>query len=111
MKAIFTIILTAIIFNTASANNIGGLKIGSAGKSTIEAKYTSNINTIADVTITNKAGEVIKTQKVNVLKGENTITLLDVSILAEGTYTVTLSSNNYTTYTQFVNFNMDQQTL
>jgi Fe2+ transport system protein B len=111
MKTLFTIILSAIIFTTASANNFEGIKVGTTGKSSIEAKFSSAKATTATITITNQAGVVVNTQNVTITKGNNTVSLLDVTTLAEGTYTITLTSDNNTVSTKFVNFKMDEQAL
>jgi Fe2+ transport system protein B len=111
MKALFTIILSALIFTTASANNFEGIKIGTTGKSSIEAKFTSKKATTATITITNQAGVVVNTQNVTLTKGDNNIALVDVTTLAEGTYTITLVVDNNSVSTKFVNFKMDEQAL
>ena len=104
MKTLFTIILSALIFTTASANNFEGIKIGTTGKSSIEAKFSSAKATTAIITITNQAGVVINTQNVTLVKGNNAVSLLDVATLEDGTYTVSLIANGTTTRTSFVNF-------
>jgi hypothetical protein len=104
MKTLFTIILSALIFTTASANNFEGIKIGTTGKSSIEAKFTSAKATTATITITNQAGVVVNTQNVTLVKGANSVALLDVTTLEEGTYTISLIANGTTTTTTFVNF-------
>jgi hypothetical protein len=104
MKTLFTIILSALIFTTASANNFEGIKIGTTGKSSIEAKFTSAKATTATITITNQAGVVVNTQNVTLVKGANTVSLLDVTTLEEGTYTISLIANGTTTTTTFINF-------
>ncbi len=104
MKTLFTIILSALIFTTASANNFEGIKIGTTGKSSIEAKFASAKATTATVTITNQAGVVVNTQNVTLVKGANSIALLDVTTLEEGTYTISIIANGTTTTTTFVNF-------
>jgi hypothetical protein len=104
MKTLFTIILSALIFTTASANNFEGIKIGTTGKSSIEAKFSSAKATAATITITNQAGVVVNTQNVTLVKGDNTVSLLDVTTLEEGTYTISLIANGTTTTTKFVNF-------
>jgi methionine-rich copper-binding protein CopC len=104
MKTLFTIILSALIFTTASANNFEGIKIGTTGKSSIEAKFSSVKATTATITITNQAGVVVNTQNVTLVKGNNTVSLLDVTTLEEGAYTISLISNGTTTTTTFVNF-------
>jgi hypothetical protein len=111
MKALFTIILSALIFTTASANNFEGIKIGTTGKSSIEAKFTSKKATTATITITNQVGVVVNTQNVTLTKGDNNIALVDVTTLAEGTYTITLVVDNNSVSTKFVNFKMDEQAL
>jgi hypothetical protein len=107
MKALFTIILSTLIIATASASNFEGIKIGTAGKSAIVAKYSSNKATTAVVSITNQAGEVVNTQNVTLIKGDNSIALVDVTTLAEGTFTISLVANGKTVTTEFVNFKMD----
>jgi hypothetical protein len=104
MKTLFTIILSALIFTTASANNFEGIKIGTTGKSSIEAKFSSAKATTATITITNQAGVVVNTQNVTLVKGNNVVALLDVTTLEEGTYTISLIANGTTTTTTFVNF-------
>jgi hypothetical protein len=104
MKTLFTIILSALIFTTASANNFEGIKIGTTGKSSIEAKFSSAKATTATITITNQAGVVVNTQNVTIVKGNNAVALLDVTTLEEGTYTISLIANGTTTTTTFVNF-------
>jgi hypothetical protein len=104
MKTLFTIILSALIFTTASANNFEGIKIGTTGKSSIEAKFSSAKATTATITITNQAGVVVNTQNVTIVKGNNAVALLDVTTLEEGTYTISLIANGTTTTTKFVNF-------
>jgi hypothetical protein len=104
MKTLFTIILSALIFTTASAKNFEGIKIGTTGKSSIEAKFSSAKATTATITITNQAGVVVNTQNVTLVKGNNAVALLDVTTLEEGTYTISLIANGTTTTTTFVNF-------
>jgi hypothetical protein len=104
MKTLFTIILSALIFTTASANNIEGIKVGTTGKSSIEAKFSSAKATTATITITNQAGVIVNNQSVTLVKGNNTVSLLDVTTLEEGTYTISLIANGTTTTTKFVNF-------
>jgi Fe2+ transport system protein B len=111
MKALFTSIVAILIFATASASNFDGIKVGTTGKSSIEAKFTSEKATTATITITNQAGVVVKTQNVTLTKGNNNIALVDVATLAEGTFTITLVSDNNTVSTKFVNFKMDEQAL
>ncbi len=111
MKTLFTIILSALIFTTASANNFEGIKIGTTGKSSIEAKFSSLKATTAVITITNEAGVVVNNQNITLIKGGNNITLVDVATLAEGTYTITLTTNNNSVSTKFINFKMDEQAL
>lgn len=107
MKALFTIIFSIAIFATASASNFEGIKIGTTGKSSIEAKYASHKATTATVTILNQAGVVINTLNVNLTKGANNISLVDAATLAEGTFTISLVANGKTVTTEFVNFKMD----
>jgi Fe2+ transport system protein B len=111
MKTLFTIILSVLIFTTASANNFEGIKIGTTGKSSIEAKFSAIKATTATITITNQAGMTVNNQKVTLIKGDNNIALVDVAILAEGTYTITLTTDNKSVSTKFVNFKMDEQAL
>jgi hypothetical protein len=111
MKTLFTIILSLSIFTTASANNFEGIKIGTTGKSSIEAKFSAIKATTATITITNQAGIIINNQNVTLIKGDNNITLVDVATLAEGTYIITLTTNNNSISTKFVNFKMDEQAL
>jgi methionine-rich copper-binding protein CopC len=104
MKTLFTIILSVLIFTSASANNFEGIKIGTSGKSSIVAKFSSEKATNATITITNQAGLVVNTQNVTLVKGNNTVSLLDVTTLEDGTYTISLISNGTITTTKFVNF-------
>jgi hypothetical protein len=104
MKTLFTIILSALIFTTASANNFEGIKIGTTGKSSIVAKFSSAKAITATITITNQAGTVVNTQNVTLVKGNNSVSLLDVTTLEEGTYTISLIANGKTTTTTFINF-------
>jgi PKD repeat protein len=107
MKALFTIILSISIFATATASNFEGIKIGSTGKSSIEAKFSSKKATTATVTITNQAGVVINTLNVTLSKGTNNIALVDVTTLEEGTFTISIVANGKTVTTEFINFKMD----
>jgi hypothetical protein len=111
MKTLFTIILSAFIFTAASANNFEGIKVGTTGTSSIEARFVATKATTATVTITNATGVVVKTQTVSLVKGNNSIALVDVTTLAEGTFTITLATDNTTTSTKFVNFKMNEQAL
>lgn len=104
MKTLFTSIVAILIFATASATNFEGIKIGTTGKSSIEAKFTSKKATTAIITITNQTGVVISTFNVTLVKGDNTISLLDVSLIEEGTYTISLTSDGTTSSTKFINF-------
>jgi hypothetical protein len=111
MKTLITSIVAMFIFATATASNFEGIKIATTGKSTINAKFSSDKATTATISITNKAGVVVNTQNVTIAKGDNSIVLLDVATLAEGNYTVTLVSNGNTTTTSFLNFVSDAQGL
>jgi biopolymer transport protein ExbD len=110
MKSLLTI-LSIFIISTSFANNFEGIQIGSTGKSQIEAKYVSKKATTAVITITNQAGVVVNTMNVTLAKGNNKISLVDVTTLGEGTYTVSLVANNTTTTAKFVNFKMDNEAL
>ncbi len=111
MKTLITSILAMFIFASATASNFEGIKIGTTGKSVINAKFSSDKATTATFTITTQAGVVVKTQSITLAKGNNTINLLDVTTLAEGNYTLTLVSNGTTATTSFVNFASDAQGL
>jgi hypothetical protein len=104
MKALITTILCILIITTSFASNFEGIKIGTTGKSNIEAKYTATKATAAKVTITNQAGIVINTINVTLTKGDNNIALVDVTTLEEGTFTISLMENGNTTTTTFVNY-------
>jgi biopolymer transport protein ExbD len=110
MKTLLTI-LSIFIISTSFANNFKGIQIGSTGKSQIEAKYVSKKATTAVITITNQAGVIGNTLNVTLTKGNNNISLVDVTTLGEGTYIVSLTANNKTTTAKFVNFKMDEQVL
>lgn len=104
MKALFTFIIAVLIFTTASASNFEGIKIATSGKSSIEAKFISKKSIAAVITITNETGKVVTTLNIITVIGNNTIALLDVTTLNEGTYTITLVSDGNTSTTKFVNF-------
>ncbi len=104
MKALFTLIIAVLIFNTATASNFEGIKIATSGKSSIEAKFISKKAAAATIIITNKAGKVVNTLNFITVKGNNTISLLDVTTLNEGTYTITLVNDGTTSASKFVNF-------
>ena len=111
MKALLTIFLSIFLLASATANSQDGIKIGTNGKSSVSVKFISKKITTATITITNEAGVTVSTQKVDVVKGDNNITLADVSKLAEGTFTIALTANGKTETTKFVNFKMDEQAL
>jgi hypothetical protein len=107
MKALFTILCSLLIISSASASNFEGIKIGTTGKSNIEANYTATKATTATVTITNQAGVVINTLNVELTKGYNNIALVDVATLEEGTFTISIVENGTTTTAKFVNYKSD----
>jgi hypothetical protein len=104
MRTLLTSIVAILIFTTATASNFEGIKIGTTGKSSIEAKYNSKKATTAIITITNQVGVVTNTINVNLTKGDNTISLVDVTTLEEGTYIISLDTNGTKSSTKFVNF-------
>jgi hypothetical protein len=111
MKALLTIFLSIFLLASATANSQDGIKIGTNGKSSVSVKFISKKATTATITITNEAGAVVSTQTADVVKGDNNITLADVSKLAEGTFTISLTANGKTETTKFINFKMDEQAL
>jgi hypothetical protein len=104
MKTLITSIVAMFIFATASATNFDGIKVTTVGKPAIEATFSSAKATTAIISITNQAGVVVKTTSVVVAKGSNTFSLIDVTTLEEGTYTISLESNGKTTNTNFIFF-------
>ena len=111
MKALLTIFLSIFLLASATANSQDGIKIGTNGKSSVSVKFNSKKATTATITITNEAGVIVSTQTADVVKGDNNITLADVSKLAEGTFTISLIANGKTETTKFINFKMDEQAL
>jgi hypothetical protein len=111
MKALLTIFLSIFLLASATANSQDGIKIGTNGKSSVSIKFNSKKVTTAIITITSEAGVVVSTQTADVVKGDNNITLADVSKLAEGTFTISLTANGKTETTKFLNFKMDEQAL
>jgi hypothetical protein len=111
MKALLTVLLSVFLLTSATANSQDGIKIGTNGKSSIAVKFNSKKVTTATITITNEAGAIVSTQIADVVKGDNNITLADVSKLAEGTFTISLTANGKTETTKLVNFKMDEQAL
>lgn len=108
MKSLFTILLSTLFLTTVSAaDTLENFKIGSSKQSTIEAKFTTTIATDALITITNESGEIINTQKVKVIKGNNNISLINIANLAEGKYTVQITINNKISTANFINLKMD----
>ncbi len=111
MKALLTVLLSVFLLTSATANSQDGIKIGTNGKSSIAVKFISKKITTATITITNEAGVIVSTQTADIVKGDNSIVLADVSKLAEGTYTVSMTANGKTETTKFINFKMDEQGL
>jgi hypothetical protein len=113
MKALLTIFLNVFLLASATANSQdgNGIKIGTNGKSSVSVKFTSKKVTSATITITNEAGVIVSTQTADVVKGDNNITLTDVSKLAEGTFTISLTANGKIETIKFINFKMDEQAL
>ena len=111
MKVLLTIFLSVFLLASATANSQDGIKIGTNGKSSVSVKFNSKKVTTATITITNEAGVIVSTQTADVVKGDNNITLADVSKLAEGTFTISLTANGKTETTKFINFKMDEQAL
>jgi hypothetical protein len=111
MKALLTVLLSVFLLASATANSQDGIKIGTNGKSSVSVKFNSKKVTTATITITNESGAIVSTQTSDVVKGDNNITLADVSKLAEGTFTISLTANGKTETTKFVNFKMDEQAL
>ena len=111
MKTLITSIVAMFIFATATASNFEGIKISSVGKPAVEATFTSNTVTKATISITNQAGVVVKTNTVAVTKGANTFSLIDVTTLNEGTYTISFEANGKTTTTTFIYFKTTEEGL
>jgi hypothetical protein len=111
MKVLLTIFLSVFLLTSATANSQDGIKIGTNGKSSVSVKFNSKKVTTTTITITNEAGVIVSTQTADVVKGDNNITLADVSKLAEGTFTISLTANGKTETTKFINFKMDEQAL
>ena len=104
MKALVTVLFCTILFATANANNIDGIKIApNANTTNIEVRLTSKKATDAKIVITNEAGVVVNTQVVKLANGNNAIVLLDIAKLEEGNYKVTMTAGADVMTTNFVN--------
>ncbi len=104
MKALLTIFISVFILSSANATNFDGIKIGTTGKSSVEVRLTSKKVTTATITVTNAQGVVVSTQTANITKGNNNISLADLTNLEEGMFTVTMVVKNETLTTQFMNW-------
>ena len=107
MKTLITILFCTILFATATANNFDGLKIAPNAKtSTIELRLTTKKATEAKIEVTNEAGKVVSTQSVKLVIGENAVSLVDVSTLEEGNFTVTITKGKEVMTTKFLNWKL-----
>jgi hypothetical protein len=107
MKALVTVLFCTILFATASANNIDGIKIAPNAKTTnIELRLTTKKATDATIVITNEAGVVVNTQAVKLTNGDNAVVLLDIAKLEEGNYTVTMTAGAEVMTTKFMNWKL-----
>jgi hypothetical protein len=111
MKTLITSIVAMFIFATATASNFEGIKVTTAGKPALEATFSSTSVTTATISVTNQAGVVVKTTSVAVTKGSNTFSLINVTTLEEGTYTISLTANGKTTNTTFIYFKTTEEGL
>jgi Domain of unknown function (DUF3244) len=106
MKALVTI-LFSVLFFTASASNIDGIKIAPNAKTTnIELRLTAKKVSDATIVITNEAGVVVSTQAVKLANGDNAIVLVDIAKLDEGNYTVTMTTGTDVMTTKFMNWKL-----
>ena len=90
---------------SASARPIEEIKLTSNSTSNkVEVKFKSKYkkNTPVVLTVINAEGKVVSTQSADVVKGDNTISLINALELAEGTYTVQMKSKKKTYTTQFI---------
>ena len=107
MKALVTILFSTILFSTANASNIDGMKIAPNAKTTnIEVRLKSNIVTDATIVITDETGKVVSTQIVKLVSGDNAVVLADVVKLAEGTFTVSLTAATEVLTSKFMNWKL-----
>ena len=107
MKALVTVLFCTILFATASASNIDGIKIApNANTTNIEVRLTAKAATEATITITNEAGVIVSTQAAKVITGSNAIVLLDIAKLAEGSYTITMTAGAEVMTTKFMNWKL-----
>jgi hypothetical protein len=107
MKTLVTVLFCTILFATANASNIDGIKIAPNAKTTnIEVRLTTKKATDATIVITNDAGVIVSTQAVKLTSGDNAVVLVDVEKLAEGNYTVTMTAGTEVMTTKFVNWKL-----
>jgi hypothetical protein len=107
MKAIVTVLCCTILFATATASNIDGIKIAPNAKTTnIEVRLTAKKAMDATIVITNAAGVLINKQAVKLTNGNNAIVLLDLAKLEDGNYTVTMTAGVEIMTTNFMNWKL-----
>jgi hypothetical protein len=107
MKTLIILLVSVFTFATASANDTDRLTIAPNTKAaTIELRVSKIKTTEATINITNEAGVIISTKKVTLLAGANAVELVNVKDLAEGTFTVTVTTATGTSQTQFVNWSL-----
>ena len=107
MKALITILFCTILLTTASANNFDGMKIAPNVKTaTIEVRLKAKKAAEAKIVIINEAGKVVSKKTVKLVNGENAIALVDVSILEEGNFTVTLTTGKEVMTSKFLNWKL-----
>jgi hypothetical protein len=106
MKTLITILLSTFIFANSFATTIDdGLKIAPNSKTaTIEVRVNIKKACNATITIKNEDGVVVSTQSTVLIKGNNAVSISDISKLEEGTFTVSLVAEKTTMTAQFVNF-------
>ena len=107
MKALLTVLFSTILIISVSAKNFDGIKIAPNAKTaTIEVRFNAKKATEAKIVITNEEGKVVSTQVAKLVSGDNAVSLVDVSKLEEGNFTVTLTTGNEVMTTKFINFKL-----
>jgi hypothetical protein len=104
MKKLLIIIVSILTFTASKANNIEKLSVGTSGKSNITLKYSATTAAKATITVVAQNGITVKTVAVDAAAGLNTVSLIDVNTLAEGTYTISVTVGSETSTTKFVHF-------
>ena len=105
MKFLFSFIISICFTAAAFASAADRIKINIAGKnSAIELKYTlaAKKNAAVVITVSDANGKTVLVKNAGLVHGENTLSILEASVLAEGVYSVKMVSRKKILHTQFV---------